>query len=145
MKVFLDTNVLIAASVRQHPHFLRADTVLRACMSGEVEGIVHTHSLLEFHSAITQLPGGLAVPPAQVRPLLAEGVLPHTRLVAMSPGEVEDVQKRASELGLAGGMVYDLFHLAVAEREEVDHFFTFNVRHFLTLASRSLGERIVAP
>jgi predicted nucleic acid-binding protein len=29
MKIFLDTHVLVAASVRQHPHFPRADLILR--------------------------------------------------------------------------------------------------------------------
>ncbi|NJL19452.1 MAG: AbrB/MazE/SpoVT family DNA-binding domain-containing protein [Bdellovibrionaceae bacterium] len=66
LKAFLDTNVLIAASVRQHPHFARADAVLRACLAREIEGIIHVQSLLEFHSAVTQLPKGLAVAACEI-------------------------------------------------------------------------------
>ena len=34
MKIFLDTNVLVAASVRQHPYFARADMLLRRSADG---------------------------------------------------------------------------------------------------------------
>ncbi len=145
VRVFLDTNVLVAGSVRQHPHFLRADSLLCACMNRKIEGIVHAHSLLEFHSAVTQLPRGLAVPAAQVRGLLADGILAYIRLVALSAEEVCDVQKRAGELGLSGGIIYDLYHLAIAERENVGRFYTFNTRHFQALASPDFSGRIIAP
>lgn len=145
MKVFLDTHVLIAASIRQHPHFVRADVLLGACVRREMEGLVHDHSLLEFHSAITQLPGGLAVPPSQVRAILAGGILAHVRLVGMSPDEVCEVQVRAGELGLKGGIIYDLYHLAIAERENAERFYTFNTRHFLDLAPPAFAGRIASP
>jgi predicted nucleic acid-binding protein len=145
LKAFLDTNVLIAASVRQHPHFARADAVLRACLAREIEGIIHVHSLLEFHSAITQLPKGLAVPPAQVPRLLEEGILAYVRQVALPPEEVADVIQRAAELGLAGGIIYDLYHLAVAEREKAGRFYTFNTGHFQALAPPHFAGCIVAP
>jgi len=145
MKVFLDTNILVAASVRQHPHFRRADAILGDCAKGALEGVIHAHSILEFHSAITQLPGGLAVPPAQVQIILSEGILAHVRQTAMTPEEVLAVQKRAGEIGVRGGVIYDLYHLAVAEREDVERLYTFNVRHFQSLASSSFMNRIVEP
>lgn len=145
MKVFLDTNVLVAASVRQHPHFRRADGILGDCARGLLEGVIHAHSILEFHSAITQLPGGLAVPSSQVQTILSEGILAHVRQTAMTPEEVLSVQKRAGEMGVRGGVIYDLYLLAVAEREEVDRLYTFNVRHFQKLASNSFAGRIVEP
>ena len=145
MRIFLDTNVLVAASVRQHPHFDRADALLRRCAAGDDEGIVHAHSILEFHSAITQLPGGLAVPPAYVRVLLQEGLLPHVRCATLDADGIVAVQKQAGERGIAGGAIYDLFHLAVAEREAVERLYTFNTGHFRSLASPAMVDRIVAP
>jgi predicted nucleic acid-binding protein len=145
MKIFLDTNVLIAASVRQHPHFARADAVLQRCVLQEDEGIIHLHSVLEFHSAITQLPGGLAVPAAHVSTLLNEGILPFVRCVSLPVKAVLAVQKRAGELGLAGGIVYDLFHLTAAENENAHRLFTFNTAHFRALAGPEFADRIVAP
>lgn len=145
MKVFLDTNVLIAASVRQHPHFSQADAVMRRCLAKRDEGLVHTHSLLEFHSAITQLPKGLAVPPARVADLLQQSILVGVRLVALPMEEMNSIQKRAGEMGLIGGIIYDFFHLSVAMREKVDRFYTFNTSHFQAIAEPDYRDRIVAP
>ena len=145
MKIFLDTNVLVAASIRQHPHFLRADAILRHCESGDFVGVVHSHSLLEFHSAVTQLPKGLAVPPAQVEKLLAQGILPFVRQIALTASQVRSVQVRAGQAGLIGGIIYDLQHLTVALREKVDRLYTFNVAHFRHLAPENFQEQIVAP
>ena len=114
-------------------------------MEGEDEGLVHTHSLLEFHSAITQLPKGLAVPPAFVAGLLGQGILAHIRLVALPMKELPKVQKRAGELGLIGGIISDFFHLTVARREGAERFYTFNTAHFQSLAEPEFRRQIVAP
>jgi predicted nucleic acid-binding protein len=145
VKVFLDTDVLVGASVRQHPHFVRASAVLERCSAGEEEGVIHAHSLLEYHSAITQLPRGLAVPAAHVATLLNEGILPFVRCVALDAGEVAKVQARAGELGVVGGMIYDLYHLWIAAREDVSRLYTFNTGHFRELAEAGFRDRIVSP
>ena len=145
VKVFLDTNILIAASIRQHPQFHAADRAMQLCANKVDEGVIHSHSLLEFHSAITQLPEGLAVPPSQVGILLKEGLLPFLRCVNLTAQEVLQVQKRAGELGLMGGVIYDLYHLAVAEKESVEKLLTFNVLHFRQLASQEWQSRISRP
>lgn len=145
MKIFLDTNVLVAASIRQHPHFSRGDALLRRCSRKLDQGVIHAHSLLEFHSAVTQLPGGLAVPSAHVATLLAEGILPFVRCVALSAKAVSKVQKRACDLEVVGGIIYDLYHLAVAEQEAVDRLYTFNTAHFRGLASPDFVDKITSP
>ena len=145
MKIFLDTSVMVAASVRQHPHFARADVLLRRCADGVDAAVIHAHSLLEFHSAITQLPRGMAVPPAAVETILREGILPFVRCVALPAREVQQIQKRAGQLGLTGGIIYDLYHLAVAEKQQVERLYTFNTGHFQQLAPPEFIARIVSP
>jgi len=145
MRVFLDTDVLVSASVRQHQHFAESAAVLNRCAAGEEVGIIHAHSLLEYHSAITQLPRGLAVPPAHVSTLLNDGILPFVRCVSLDVEEITRVQIRAGELGVVGGMIYDLFPLSVAMRENVDRLYTFNTGHFRALAEPGFRDRIVNP
>lgn len=145
MKVFYDTNVLIAASIGHHPHFGRADEVFRRSISGEDSAVIHAHSLLEFHAVVTRLPRGLAVPPEAAGTLVSEGILPHVRCVALDAKDVIAVQQRASRMGLLGGILYDFLLLAAAEREEVDRLYTFNTEHFRELASVGFQTRIVAP
>jgi len=145
VKIFLDTNVLIAASVRQHPHFDRADAVMQRCVRGKDRGVIHAHSLLEFHSAITQLPRGLAVPPAQVHVLLQEGLLDYLEMATLSPDEISALQKSAGEKGLIGGRIYDYYHLAVAMREKVERIYTFNTGDFLAWVEPDWAGKIVVP
>lgn len=118
---------------------------MRRCMEHREDGLVHTHSLLEFHSAITQLPKGLAVPPAQVAGLLQQSIWVNVRLVALPIEGIASIQKRAGEIGLIGGIIYDFFYLSVAMRERVDRFYTFNTSHFQAIAPPDFRDRIVAP
>ena len=145
MRISLDTNVMVAASVRQHPHFARADRILRHCADGVDQAVIHAHSLLEFHSAMTQLPRGLAVPPAAVEAILKEGILPFVRCVALPAREVQQIQKMAGQLGLTGGIIYDLYHLAVAQKAQVERLYTFNTGHFQQLAPADFSGQIVSP
>jgi predicted nucleic acid-binding protein len=130
MRCFFDTSVLVAASVRQHPHFSRADEKLRHCMSGQDTGLLHSHSLLEFHSAMTQLPKGLAAPPHEVRTILEDGILPHMECKALPRSKVIEAQRLASEAGLIGGIIYDFFHLIAAREMRAEVVWTFNISHF---------------
>jgi predicted nucleic acid-binding protein len=145
MRVFFDTNVLVAASIRQHPHFDRADALVRRCVDGRDEGIVHAHSLLEFHSAVTQLPGAIVVPPQVVESLLGTAILPFVRIAHLSGKQIRDVQARAGRLGLIGGIIYDFYHLAVAEKEHVDRLYTFNAAHFRRIAPDAMKDLIAVP
>ncbi|NBD37157.1 MAG: hypothetical protein GVY10_01140 [Verrucomicrobia bacterium] len=121
---------MVAASVRQHPHFHRADKALRRCITGEDTGLVHSQSVLEFHSAMTQLPKGLAVPPLEVRAILEEGILRHVECRTLVRKKVEEAQRLAAEAGLMGGIVYDFYHLIAAREMNAEVVLTFNLRHF---------------
>jgi predicted nucleic acid-binding protein len=48
MKVCLDTNVPVAGSVRQHPHFQRADAVMEGCMERLVNWLRRRVGLFQF-------------------------------------------------------------------------------------------------
>jgi len=144
VRVFLDTNVLVAASIRQHPHFARANQILLRCVDGVDQGIINAHSLFEFHSAITQLPK-LAVPPSAVESILTEGILPFVTCCHLTYIEILQTLRKAGQMGLMGGIIYDLYHLALAERENVEILYTFNTRHFQRIASPQFVSRIAAP
>jgi predicted nucleic acid-binding protein len=53
VKAYLDTNVLIAASVREHKHHVQAFDLVKAVKDGGVKGCISTHGLAEFYSVIT--------------------------------------------------------------------------------------------
>lgn len=145
MRCFFDTSVLVAASIRQHPHFARADARLRKCISGEDTGLVHSDSLLEFHSAMTQLPKGLGSPPLEVATILEEGILPHVQCRALSRARIVEVQRLAAEAGLIGGIVYDFLHLFAAREMGAEIVWTFNLRHFESIIPPGMPYQIREP
>ena len=56
MQVFLDTSVLVAASVASHPHHVQALAVLRRVAQGLDKGFIGVHSIAETYAALTRLP-----------------------------------------------------------------------------------------
>jgi predicted nucleic acid-binding protein len=56
MKVFLDTNVLVAAVMKQHVDHERSFAVLDRVHAGKDDGTVSAHSLAEMYAVMTKLP-----------------------------------------------------------------------------------------
>ena len=54
--VALLTSVLVAACIRQHPHYERARPLLEAIAAGKERGVISAHSLAEAFSALTSVP-----------------------------------------------------------------------------------------
>lgn len=145
MKVFCDTNVLIAAFDARHVHHNAARPVLERVLQAKDEGFVAAHSLAETYAAITRLPGGSAVAPAHAWQLINENVLKHFSIVSLSAAEYAATIEKAATDGIEGGKTYDLILLRAAEKSGASRIFTFNVSHFQQLADHALRSKIVSP
>ena len=64
MKVYVDTNILIAASVQAHPHHAQAFDLVSNVRDGLLQGCISTHGLAEFYSVLTRAPFSPRVHPA---------------------------------------------------------------------------------
>lgn len=145
MKVFCDTNVLVAAFLPDHPHHNAARPVLEKVVAGEDQGFVAAHSLAEAHAVLTRLPGPSQVAPAMAWQLISQNVVKHFTSVSLTAKEYADTLERAAEYGVEGGRTYDALLLAAAAKSGIDRIYTTNVRHFQSLADEKLRARIVAP
>ncbi|HXP62413.1 MAG TPA: PIN domain-containing protein [Dongiaceae bacterium] len=144
MKVFLDTNVLVAACVADHEHHSRALPVVQAVHDGEAEGFVSGHSLLEMHAILTRWPRVPRITAIEASALIAENIAEHFSVVALSGKEYRELAVKLGQNGVIGGKCYDALHLACAGKSGADRIYTFNVQHFTELAG-PLGNRITAP
>jgi predicted nucleic acid-binding protein len=144
MKVFLDTNVLVAACLLEHEHHARAIPVIQMVHEGKVEGYVSGHSLLEAHAILTRLPRAPRLSPTQAAKLLADNVIAHFSVVSLTGKEYAELSLKLGREGVVGGRTYDLLHLICAEKSGADRILTFNVNHFAELAEH-LRDRIAAP
>lgn len=144
MKVFCDTSVLVAGSVRRHPHFARARPLLESVAGGENEGVISSHSLAEAYSALTSLPLRPRISPADADLMIATNMRAHFQVLAVSSSMYERAIKICVQHSLVGGKVYDALLLECARKASCKRIYTFNVEDFLRLAP-DLREKVAAP
>jgi predicted nucleic acid-binding protein len=145
MRVFCDTNVLIAAFLANHPHHQAARPVIERIKADSDEGFVAAHSLAETYAVLTRLPGGNQVSPTIAWQLIHENVINHFTLVALTPKEYATTLELAAAGDIEGGRIYDALLLAAAERSRAERIYTFNISHFQSIANDNLRNRIVGP
>jgi predicted nucleic acid-binding protein len=145
VKAYLDTNVLVAASVQEHPHHEQSFDLLKAVKERTLQGCIGTHGLAEFYSVLTRAPFTPRVHPAEAGRFLDDNILPYFEIVALSADDYRAVLHSCSNASLIGGVVFDALHLYSAQKAGCDRVYTFNLKDFRALAPPELEGRIVAP
>jgi predicted nucleic acid-binding protein len=145
VKVFCDTNVLVAAFLQSHPHHSSARPVIERIKAGHDQGFVGAHSLAETYAVLTRLPSGNQVAAAVAWQLITENVVKDFTIVSLSSKEYTDTLGNAAKNGIEGGKTYDALLLAAAPKSGAERIYTTNVRHFQSLADDQLRPRIAAP
>jgi predicted nucleic acid-binding protein len=144
MTAFVDTSVLVAACIRQHPHYERARPVLEAISGGKDDGLASAHSLAEMFSALTSVPVTPRILPAEARAIIATNVQRHFRLVDATVAMYERAMEACVGRGLGGGKVYDALLIECARISNAQRIYTFNLSDFRRLAP-DLSDRLAAP
>ena len=116
MKIFCDTNVLVAAFLQSHPHHSSARPAVERVKAGQDQGFVAAHSLAETCAVLTRLPGGNQVAGPVAWQLIAENVLKDFSVVSLSSKEYADTLANAATNGVEGGQTYDALLLAAAAK-----------------------------
>jgi predicted nucleic acid-binding protein len=145
MKVFLDTSVLVASVVQKHESHVRAYAVLDRVQSGKDEGFVSAHSLAEMYSVLTKLPQPFRHTPEQALLSIEENIIRHFKITALTGSDYTVLIREAALLGIQGGTVYDALLLKCAAKTGAEKVFTFNLKHFQSLAPKNIGSQISAP
>ncbi len=130
MKILFDTSVLIAGLVETHPMHKSAFPWLKRAKANEFEMIVVSHTIAEVYAVLSTLPIKPRITPLIARKLINKNIEPNSKIISLSPGEYKLVIKQISELGLAGGVIYDALIARVAQKSKVDRLLTLNIDHF---------------
>jgi len=144
MTVFCDTSVLVAACIRNHPHYERARPVLETIASGKEVGIISVHSLAEMFSALTSVPLAPRILPTEAHAIIATNIKKHFQVVSVTMEMYERAIQVCVGKGLGGGKVYDALLIECARQSRADRIYTFNLHDFRRLAP-DLTDRLTAP
>ena len=145
MNVFFDTTVLVAASVRSHPHHAPAFGALRRVASGRDKGFISTHSIAEVYAALTRAAVIPRIHPAEAARIVTESLIPHFECVAIGKKEYLQALETVQSGGWEGAKIYDALLLGCAAKCRAQRIYTFNLGDFQLLASAGLRNRISAP
>ncbi|SPE52596.1 Ribonuclease VapC [Verrucomicrobia bacterium] len=145
MKIFCDTNVVVAAFFSNHPHHEAARPVLERVKAGRDDGFVAAHTLAETYAVLTRLPAGAQVPAGVAWQLIEENLVKNFSVVALTPKDYARNLGTGVANGVVGGRIYDALLLAAAGKCGAERIYTFNVAHFQNLAADDLRQRIAAP
>ncbi len=104
MKVFCDTNVLVAGVVSTHPHYEAARPVLERVVQGKDKGFVATHSLAESYAVLTRLPAQSRVP-ASIAWQLLENLLGSFSVISPGQKDYEKSLEESARNGVEGGRI----------------------------------------
>ena len=145
MRIFLDTNVLLAAVLQQHAAHERSFAVLERVQSGKDAGFVSAHSLAELYANLTKLPPPFRHSPEQALLSMEENVFKHFTISSLTGGDYSALIRQAALSGIQGGTIYDAVLLMSASKAGVDQIYTLNLRHFQAVAPRNFGPTLIAP
>ena len=144
VKVFFDTNVLVAASEQAHPHHAQAWPALLRVTAGKDQGFISVHSIAEMYAALTRLPVQPRIHPAEAARIVTDNILPHFETVSVGKKDYTESVKLVGDGGWGGAKIYDALLIGCAVRSGADRIYTFNLVDFRQIAP-SLEEKICAP
>lgn len=145
MKIFLDTNVLVAAVSGRHTHHAQAFPLLARVQQGKDEGFVSAHSLAEMYAILTKLPVPFRHTPEQALLSIEENVLGFFHIVALTGADYKALLRDSALAGVQGGTIYDALVLGSASKAGVERVFTFNLKHFQAIASKAMKPLLESP
>jgi len=145
MKVFLDSSVLVAASVRSHPHYAQALPALERVGAGKDQGFISSHSIAEVFAGLTRLPLVPRIHATEATRIITANLLPYLKTVPIEKDDYLHALTIMEQSGWSGAKIYDVLLLLCAGKSGADRIYTFNLRDFRALAPPSLQAKICSP
>jgi predicted nucleic acid-binding protein len=144
VRVYLDTNVLVAAFVADHIHHPPALEILKRIHAGKLSGVISTHVIAELYSVLTRTPFIPRIHPADAQRLIQTHATGACETVALTVRHYEEAIAEAAANSWTGGKVFDLLHVKAAMQAKCERLYTFNVQEFRRIAGR-FSKAITAP
>jgi predicted nucleic acid-binding protein len=144
VKVYLDTNIVVARAVKTHQHHVKAIDLFQQIQSRRWTPVISAHGLSEIFAVLSRTPYQPRISPAAAWQILEENIISSFEIETLTSAEHIRTIKECAAQGWSGGLVYDALHMATARKAGCSRIYTLDVSHFRKLAP-DLHDRILAP
>jgi predicted nucleic acid-binding protein len=144
VKVYVDTNILIADAVDGHVHQANAAQLFLEIKTRRWTPVISAHGMAEIYSVLTRTPYQTRVTAGMAWQVLEENVLRSFEVETLNRSEYVRTIKDSAAQGWTGWRIYDALHIATARKAGCGRIYTLNVSHFRQLAP-DLHDKILAP
>lgn len=141
MKILYDTSTLRAALDPSHQFFPRAIPWLERAQSGEIDGVISSHTLAEFYVVMSKRKPFIRTD--RILAMISENILPFFEIVYLTDGEYLAALERLVGMGTRGASIYDALIAHAAVKANAERIVTFNESDFVRV-SAGLPVRITA-
>ena len=144
MRTLLDTSVVVPAVLQRHPFHSRALPWLSKAETGEIDGIISSHTLAEVYKVLTGMNSRPRFTSSQVIEIISDKLLSTFEIVTLDADEHLAALEQLAILNIRGGTIYDGLIAYAALKANVAQIVTFNERDFTRL-SAGLPLQIIVP
>lgn len=127
MKLFFDTSVLVPVFLTKHIHHTASKAAFQ--QGRREDRSCGAHSLAEFYSTFTRLPGKFSADSNDVLVSIGE-ILERVSIVALTAEEYLLALQDAARDGVVGATIYDALLARCAIKAQADVVYTWNIKHF---------------
>jgi predicted nucleic acid-binding protein len=127
LNLFLDTSILVAACLGDHPDHAASIALFRQC--APATAFCAAHSLAETYSTLTRIPPPHRVTAAEATRFL-DTVCENLTPVSLESLEYREALRRAAVAGIVGGAIYDFLIAACARKAAAERRYTWNLKHY---------------
>lgn len=140
-RIGLDSSFLIPLLSAWHEHHSPTRARYEQLLIDRDELIVPVQALLECYSVLTRLPAPYRSTPEAVKQAIEVSFYRTATVVGLAPHTAWSAIDALSHLGLGGGRVYDAVIAGCIAEAGAKVVFTWNVKHFLSVAIPGLDVR----
>jgi predicted nucleic acid-binding protein len=119
VRVLFDTSVIIPALVSEHPNHLICLPYLHQAESGQLKGLVSTHSLAELYSVLTRMPIK-PKPSVQMVEMILNDLLKYLEPVPLVSQDYQAAIANMVAFNLPGGGIFDALIAQAFLKSEAD-------------------------
>ncbi|GAC1422361.1 MAG: hypothetical protein NVSMB62_18020 [Acidobacteriaceae bacterium] len=139
MKIYFDTNVLIAAVQPDHVHHPASFAALGRVRRRLDAGYISTQGLSEIYSVLTRTPFAQRVHPEQAALLIGKTIAPLLHIVEVTEKSYLTAIAVCASAGWKGGRVHDAVHVQAAAQVGCKVIYTYNLGDLKSVAGEFRG------